>query len=188
MDRDTLSTTKVTELPSGFSFRCPTARFSTYDLFKHHVLNQHPDAQLYPAFNLVLNMTRVSTAGRGIIRRPTPRHGSAAEIDPSEYTERFVTFITQNPTVFHAVAHYADRLSRNGFIKLSEREGWQDKLGPGGKYFVERNGSTLIAFIIGKSWTPGQGVAVIAGHADSLTSRRKCLDLCLPTTLPGQLG
>ncbi|KAI9791585.1 MAG: hypothetical protein M1816_003671 [Peltula sp. TS41687] len=97
----------------------------------------------------------------------------AAEMDPSKYTEPFITFMTENPTVYHAVAYYANRLKRSGFTKLSERKSWEEKLVAGGKYFVERNGTTLIAFIIGKSWTPGKGLAIIAGHADSLTARLK---------------
>lgn len=44
---------------------------------------------------------------------------------------------------------------------------------PGGKYYVTRNGSSLIAFSVGKAYTPGSGVAMIAGHIDALTARLK---------------
>jgi aminopeptidase I len=46
-------------------------------------------------------------------------------------------------------------------------------LEPGGKYYVSRNGSSIIAFSIGEAYKPGNGVAMIAGHIDALTARLK---------------
>lgn len=43
----------------------------------------------------------------------------------------------------------------------------------GGKYFVDRNGSSLIAFVVGSGYESGNGVAMIAGHVDALTARLK---------------
>ena len=48
-----------------------------------------------------------------------------------------------------------------------------DKISPGGKYFVTRNGSSIIAFAVGQAYKPGNGVAMIAGHIDALTARLK---------------
>jgi aminopeptidase I len=36
---------------------------------------------------------------------------------------------------------------------------------------VTRNGSSIIAFSVGKAYKPGNGVAMIAGHIDALTAR-----------------
>ena len=57
--------------------------------------------------------------------------------------------------------------------QLSERKAWNDELQKGGKYFVSRNGSSLIAFEIGGGYKSGNGVAMIAGHVDALTARLK---------------
>lgn len=38
---------------------------------------------------------------------------------------------------------------------------------------MTRNGSTLIAFTVGKSYKAGSGVAMVAGHIDALTARLK---------------
>lgn len=43
----------------------------------------------------------------------------------------------------------------------------------GGKYFVSRNGSSLIAFSVGGDYSSGGGVAMVAGHVDALTARLK---------------
>ncbi len=53
------------------------------------------------------------------------------------------------------------------------RDDWTDKVTPGGKYLVTRNGSSLVAFSVGKAYKPGNGVAMIGGHIDALTARLK---------------
>ena len=63
---------------------------------------------------------------------------------PEKYTKPFTDYMTANPTVFHAVDAVAQDLEKSGYKKLSERNSWELK--QGGKYYVERNGSSLIAF------------------------------------------
>lgn len=58
-------------------------------------------------------------------------------------------------------------------LKLPPREDWAGRIEPGGKYFVTRNGSSTIAFTVGKAYKPGNGVAIVAGHIDALTARVK---------------
>lgn len=57
--------------------------------------------------------------------------------------------------------------------QLPARDDWNSKIQPGGKYYVTRNGSSVIAFTVGKAYKPGNGVAMIAGHIDALTARLK---------------
>ena len=97
-----------------------------------------------------------------------------ASVDnPESYTGPFISFITDNPTVFHAVAYFERKLEANGFTKLSERDGWTESLKKGGKYFVVRNGSALIAFAIGNDYKEGNGVSMIAAHIDALAAKLK---------------
>ncbi|KAF2403042.1 peptidase M18, aminopeptidase I [Trichodelitschia bisporula] len=93
------------------------------------------------------------------------------ERKPEDYAEPFCQFLTENPTVFHTVAAMADQLKNAGYEKLSERQEW--KLKTGGKYYVERNGSSLIAFLVGEDYKPGNGAAIIAGHVDAVTVKVK---------------
>ena len=53
-------------------------------------------------------------------------------------------FIKKSPTAFHAVEELRVRLLEEGFTELNENEKW--KLSKGGKYFVTRNGSSIISF------------------------------------------
>ena len=97
----------------------------------------------------------------------------ASNIKPESYTQPFLSFISQNPTTFHAVSHFTHQLSSNGFTAISERDSWTNKLKRGGKYYLERNGSGLIAFTIGEEYESGNGAAIIAAHIDALTARVK---------------
>jgi len=56
-------------------------------------------------------------------------------------------------------------LEAAGFTRISEREEW--KLENGGKYFLTRNGTTLIAFVMGGKYKPGNGFNIVAAHTDS---------------------
>jgi aminopeptidase I len=72
-------------------------------------------------------------------------------------------------------------------IQLSERKPWGG-LVRGGKYYVNRNGSTLIAFTIGSGYKSGNGVAMIAGHIDALTAKLKPISNKKTTAGYVQLG
>ena len=102
-----------------------------------------------------------------------PSSPQPADISPASYTNPFLSFLTDNPTVFHTVSYFAHRLESHGFTKLSERDLWTSKLQKGGKYYVERNGSALIAFAVGSDYESGNGAAIVAAHIDALTARLK---------------
>lgn len=108
--------------------------------------------------------------------RQTPSHSwlplpARVKTGPEIYTKPFTDFMTDNPTVFHAVDAVAKDLEKDGYKKLSERDSWSLKTG--GKYYVERNGTSLIAFAVGHSYVAGNGAAIIAGHIDALTAKLK---------------
>jgi aminopeptidase I len=112
--------------------------------------------------------------------RPAPSYGwipASAPIpvrskeDPARYTKPFTDYMTNNPTIFHAVDAVSKDLEKDGYKKLSERDTWDVKAG--GKYYVERNGTSLIAFAIGDGYSSGNGAAIVAGHIDALTAKLK---------------
>ncbi|KAJ2992945.1 hypothetical protein NUW58_g1998 [Xylaria curta] len=92
---------------------------------------------------------------------------------PESFTEPFCAFLRENPTVFHAVDYFKTKLTSLGYKELPPREDWAGKIEAGGKYFVTRNGSTIIAFVVGKAYKPGNGVAIVGGHIDALTAKVK---------------
>ena len=74
-----------------------------------------------------------------------------------------LAFIAASPTAFHAVRNMAEKLLDEGYEELKEYEPWDVR--EGGKYFVRRNGSSLIALRIPPQ-TP-VGLMIAAAHSDS---------------------
>lgn len=115
--------------------------------------------------------------GESLLLPEVPTHALEPMIDKDAkrdagfYCRPFCDFISNNPTIFHTIDFLAGELKAAGFKKVSERVPW--KLERGGKYFVERNGSSMIAFAVGEAYEPGNGVAMIAGHIDALCAKLK---------------
>ncbi len=76
-------------------------------------------------------------------------------------------------TAFHAVHSATKRLLAAGFEEIKERDAWASNLRPGGKYYLTRNGSSIVAFGIGKKWKPGNPIAMVGAHTDSPCLRLK---------------
>lgn len=64
-------------------------------------------------------------------------------------------------------------LEAAGFRGIKERDNWSSDLQPGGKYYLTRNGSSIVAFAVGKKWAPGSSIAMIGAHTDSPCLRIK---------------
>ena len=64
-------------------------------------------------------------------------------------------------------------MAEAGFKEIKERDSWSSTLKPGGKYYLTRNGSSIIAFGIGKKWKAGNPIGMVGAHTDSCTLRLK---------------
>ena len=85
--------------------------------------------------------------------------------------EHLIDFTYSSPTAFHATENVKQRLLKNKFTQLSESDKW--KLKKGGKYFVVRNDSALVAFIIGSKKHATSGIRMVGTHTDSPCFRIK---------------
>ncbi len=72
-------------------------------------------------------------------------------------------YIKRSPTAFHACDTAANILSDSGYTELYEGDEWE--LSEGEKYFVRRNGSSLIAFSAPQNCA--NGFMITASHSDS---------------------
>lgn len=72
-------------------------------------------------------------------------------------------FIKRSPTAYHACDVTAGKLKESGYTELCEGKAWE--LSAGGKYFVRRNGSSLIAFRAPDKCE--NGFMITASHSDS---------------------
>jgi len=82
-------------------------------------------------------------------------------------------FVNASPTPFHAVDSALKMLTSAGYKLLNERDSFDKQVVSGGKYVITRNGSSLIAFAVGKKWSPGQGFSIVGAHTDSPCLRVK---------------
>ncbi|KAJ8115613.1 hypothetical protein OPT61_g2780 [Boeremia exigua] len=87
--------------------------------------------------------------------------------------EDFLSFVNASPTPFHAVKSAKERLEKAGFKQIKERDSWAPTIQPGGKYYLTRNGSSIVAFAVGQQWKAGNPIGMIGAHTDSPCLRIK---------------
>ena len=80
-----------------------------------------------------------------------------------------LSFIAKSPSRFHAVDNLGRELIEAGYTRLAESEKWD--IVAGGKYFVTRNGSALLAFRVPKA--DFAGFMISASHSDAPSFRIK---------------
>jgi aspartyl aminopeptidase len=85
--------------------------------------------------------------------------------------QSLLSFLDASPTPFHAVGEATRRLRAAGFSELNEGDVWS--LAPGGRHFVTRNGTSLIAFITGSQPPAESGCLIVGAHTDSPNLRIK---------------
>jgi aspartyl aminopeptidase len=82
-----------------------------------------------------------------------------------------IDFLKASPTPFHATASLAQRLEAAGFSRLDERDSWT--LVTGGRYYITRNDSSLIAWRMGRQPPLSSGIRLVGAHTDSPCLRVK---------------
>lgn len=81
-----------------------------------------------------------------------------------ETAEEMLKFIQKSPTCFHAVGNLKEMLETEGYQELKEAEDWS--VVKGGKYYVVRNDSSLIALQFPDK-DEIKGFHMVASHSDS---------------------
>lgn len=81
----------------------------------------------------------------------------------TKITKEMLQFIEDSPSCFHAATSICELLKKQGFAALKETESW--KLEPGEGYYVVRNDSSVIAFVLPKE--EASGFHITAAHSDS---------------------
>ena len=71
-------------------------------------------------------------------------------------------FLDGSPSPYHAVAQLKETLEGRGYTRLLEHEPW--RLAPGGKYYLTRGGSALVAFRVPEGRI--RGFVMSASHCD----------------------
>lgn len=75
-----------------------------------------------------------------------------------------IDFLKASPTPFHATQTLVERLHAAGYERLDERDSWTPE--PGGRYYVTRNDSSIVAVRMGRN-TLERGIRLVGAHTDS---------------------
>ena len=90
--------------------------------------------------------------------------------EEEERVKRCIQFLDASPEPFHVVSTAESMLQAAGFKPLKEDSLWR-KTGAikrGGKYYFTRNGSSMLAFVVGSKWNEDQSAfKIIGAHTDS---------------------
>ncbi|KGM98134.1 aminopeptidase [Clostridium novyi A str. 4552] len=87
------------------------------------------------------------------------------------FANELLDFIYKSPTAFHAVDTIKGVLDKKGFSELKECEKWNIQKGK--KYYMTKNDSAIVAFVVGNGEIYKDGFKIIGGHTDSPTFRIK---------------
>lgn len=79
--------------------------------------------------------------------------------------QHLLDFIDASPSPWHAVHSIEAQLAVFAFVRLDETANWA--LQPGGRYYVVRDGSSIIVFVLGQKPLPETGFKIIGAHTDS---------------------
>lgn len=82
-----------------------------------------------------------------------------------QFAENMLQYVNDSPTAYHAVENAEEMLKRHDFQELKETEAWS--LHKGGRYFVVKNNSCILAFTAGDGDLAKEGFRLIGAHTDS---------------------
>lgn len=81
------------------------------------------------------------------------------------HAQDLLSFIDASPSPWHAVNTVEATIREAGYSQLKETESW--RLSPGGRYYVIRDGSSIIFFVCGKHSLAKSGFRIVGAHTDS---------------------
>jgi len=103
-------------------------------------------------------------------------------MSPGMAAERFIDFVNSSPSPYHAVATSIKMLEEEGFVRLREDVNWGKLKADQQKYYVTRNGTSLIAFVLPEARNELSDFQIIGAHTDSPCFRVK------PISTSGKVG
>lgn len=92
-------------------------------------------------------------------------------MEQKKFAQDLIDFIYESPTSFQAVETSKKLLIENDFKELLLDEKWNIEVN--GKYYITKNSSAIIAFVVNSKNTEQEGFRIIGSHSDSPTFRIK---------------
>ena len=87
------------------------------------------------------------------------------DMEVKSFAREVIEFIDECPSTYHVAKNCSDILEENGFERLIPQEKWHLK--KGGKYYVKKSNSTVVAFTLGTDINLKKGFKIFGSHTDS---------------------
>ncbi len=87
------------------------------------------------------------------------------DMEVKSFAREVIEFIDDSPSTYHVAKNCSAILEENGFERLNPQSKWTLK--KGGKYFLKRSNSNVIAFTLGKDIDIKKGFKIFGSHTDS---------------------
>ncbi len=100
---------------------------------------------------------RYSRQPAKVLRKTVSREELNNVTKETAFAQNLIDFIHASPSPFHVVKNIEAQLAAAGFSKLMQTDRWE--LDKGGKYYVTRNDSAIIAFVVGSGDVEEEGSA-----------------------------
>lgn len=84
---------------------------------------------------------------------------------PRQHAQHLLDFIDASPSPWHAVAAIESEVQACQFVKLDERARWN--LQAGGRYYIVRDDSSIVLFVLGQKAPAEAGFRIVGAHTDS---------------------
>lgn len=125
-----------------------------------------------PSKSLLVTKQTIFNASRNL---PPIKPSTLIDAAGQERIQNLLKFIDNSPEPYHVVDSVSKYLANKGFTKISDSMLWRSNniLKRGGKYYLTQNDSTILAFVIGNKFNPGNGFKLIGAHTDSPNLRLK---------------
>lgn len=82
-----------------------------------------------------------------------------------QFADNMLQYLNDSPTAYHAVENAVTMLKAHAFQELKETDAWS--IHAGGRYYVVKNHSCIIAFTVGDGELAREGFRIIGAHTDS---------------------
>jgi len=82
-----------------------------------------------------------------------------------QHVQHLLDFIDQSPSPWHAVATVEAAIQKFQFVRLDETAKWS--LQTGGRYYVVRDDSSIVLFVVGHKTPAESGFKIVGAHTDS---------------------
>lgn len=87
------------------------------------------------------------------------------DMEVKSFAREVIEFIDECPSTYHVAKNCSEILEENGFERLIPQEKWHLK--KGGKYYVKKSNSTVVAFTLGTDINFKKGFKIFGSHTDS---------------------